>query len=177
MKLPSLWPVGCFAGGILLSSKLAGRLYLTPRLFLLVAASLLISGFVLLYKKWLLPAGIVAAAAWLCLGGAAAGLERISIPTNLASSLIDAGKLDSSVALRWRGRLRVDPLALPWGTRYDIKLEGVEIAAGIMPVSGGLRVTSYAKEPNAAAAPLARAGDRVEVLVRAVPVRISVIPA
>src|SRR5467141_2396459 len=104
MKLPSLWPVDCFAGGILLSSKLAGRLYLTPRLFLLVAASLLISGFVLLYKKWLLPAGIVAAAAWLCLGGAAAGLERNSIRTNLASSLIDAGKLDSSVALRWRGR-------------------------------------------------------------------------
>ncbi len=171
MKLPSLWPVGCFAGGILLSGKLAGRLYLTPRLFLLVAASLLISGFVLLYKNWLLHAGIVATAAWLCLGCAAAGLERISIPTNLASSLIDSGKLDSSVALRWRGRLRVDPLALPWGTRYEINLEGVETAAGVMPVSGGLRVTSYAKEPNAAAAPLARAGDRVEVLVRAVPVR------
>ena len=171
MKLPSLWPVGCFAGGILLSSKLAGRLYLTPRLFLLVAASLLISGFVLLYKNWPLPAGIVATAAWLCLGCAAAGLERISIPTNLASSLIDAGKLDSSVALRWRGRLRVDPLALPWGTRYEINLEGVETAAGIMPVSGGLRVTSYAEAQNAAAAPLARAGDRVEVLVRAVPVR------
>src|SRR5467141_845980 len=171
MKLPSLWPVGCFAGGILLSSKLAGRLYLTPRLFLLVVASLLISGFVLLYKNWLLHAGIVATAAWLCLGCAAAGLERISIPTNLASSLIDSGKLDSSVALRWRGRLRVDPLALPWGTRYEINLEGVETAAGVMPVSGGLRVTSYAKEPNAAEAPLARAGDRVEVLVRALPVR------
>jgi len=171
MKLPSLWPVGCFAGGILLSSKLAGRLYLTPRLFLLVAASLLISGFVLLYKNWLLHAGIVATAAWLCLGCAAAGLERISIPPNLASSLIDSGKLDSSVALRWRGRLRMDPLALPWGTRYEINLEGVETAAGDMPVNGGLRVTSYAEEPNAAAAPIARAGDRVEVLVRALPVR------
>ena len=120
MKLPSLWPVGCFAGGILLSGKLTGRLYLPPRLFLLVAASLLISGFVLLYKNYLLHAGIVATAAWLCLGCAAAGLERISIPTNLASSLIDSGKLDSSVALRWRGRLRMDPLALPWGTRYEI---------------------------------------------------------
>ena len=171
MKLPSLWPVGCFAGGILLSSKLVGRLYLTPRLFLLVAASLLISGFVLLYKNWLLHAGIVATAAWLCLGCAAAGLERISIPTNLASSLIDSGKLDSSVALRWRGRLRMDPLALPWGTRYEINLEEVETAAGDMPVNGGLRVTSYAEEPNAAAAPIARAGDRVEVLVRALPVR------
>ena len=161
MKLPSLWPVVFFAGGILLSGKLAAHLYLTPGLFLLAAASLLISGFVLLYKNWLFPAGIVATAAWLCLGCAAAGLERISIPTNLASSLIDSGKLDSSVALRWRGRLRVDPLALPWGTRYEINLEGVETAAGDMRVSGGLRVTSYAEAQNAAAAPLARAGDRV----------------
>jgi competence protein ComEC len=113
----------------------------------------------------------VATAAWLCLGCAAAGLERISIPTNLASSLIDSGKLDSSVALRWRGRLHMDPLALPWGTRYEINLEGVETAAGLMAVRGGLRVTSYAEAQNAAAAPIARAGDRVEVLVRALPVR------
>src|SRR6266481_1918577 len=161
MKLPSLWPVGCFAGGILLSCKLAGRLYLTPRLFLLVAASLLISGFVLLYKNWPLPAGIVAAAAWLCLGCAAAGLERISVPGNLASSLIESGKLDSTVALRWRGHLRADPLALPWGARYEINLDEVESASGVTPVSGGLRVTSYADEPNAAAPPLACAGDLV----------------
>ncbi len=171
MKLPSLWPVVFFAGGILLSGKLAAHLYLAPRFFLLGAALLLLSGFFLLYKNWLRPAGILAAAAWLCLGCAAAGLERISVPANLASSLIESGKLDSSVALRWRGRLRADPLALPWGTRYEIHLEDVESAAGVIPVSGGLRVTSYSEEPNAAAAPLARAGDRVEVLVRALPVR------
>jgi competence protein ComEC len=171
MKLPSLWPAVFFAGGILLSRKLAAHLYLTPRFFLLAAALLLFSGFFLLYKTWLLPAGILAAAAWLCLGCAAAGLERISVPANLASSLIESGKLDSSVALRWRGRLRADPLALPWGTRYEIHLEEVESAAGVVPVSGGLRVTSYSEEPSAAAAPLARAGDRVEVLVRALPVR------
>src|SRR5712692_911882 len=171
MKLPSLWPVACFAGGILLSGKLAANLYLSPRLFLLTAASLLLSGFVLLQKNRLLSAGFVAAAAWLCLGCATAGLERIAVPTNLASSLIESGKLDSSVALRWRGRLRADPLALPWGTRYEINLEEVESAGGVLPVSGGLRVTSYTEEPNAALAPIARAGDRVEVLVRALPVR------
>src|SRR5258708_27331919 len=43
--------------------------------------------------------------------------------TTLFRSLIEAGKLDSSVALRWRGRLRADPLALPWGTRYEINLD------------------------------------------------------
>jgi competence protein ComEC len=171
MKLPSLWPVVCFAGGILLSGKFAPHLHLAPRFFLLAAAFLLLSGFVQLHRNWVVPAFIAAAAAWLCLGCAAAGLERISVPANLASSLIESGKLDSSVALRWRGRLRADPLALPWGTRYEINVEGVESAAGLMPVSAGLRVTSYSEEPNAAASPLARAGDRVEVLARAFPVR------
>jgi len=171
MKLPSLWPVVCFAGGILLFGKLAAHMHSTPRTVLLAAASLLLFGFVLLYKNWLLPACIAATAAWLCLGYVAAALERNSTPANLASALIESGKLDSSAALRWRGRLRADPLALPWGTRYEINLQEVESAGGVTPVSGGLRVTSYTEEQNADAPPLARAGDRVEVLARALPVR------
>jgi competence protein ComEC len=171
MRLPSLWPIVCFAGGILLSGKLAVHLHLTPRFFLLAAASLLVVGFILLRKNWLPAAAFVATAAWLCLGCAAAGLERVSVPANLASTLIESGKLDSSVALRWRGRLRADPLALPWGTRYEINLDEVESAGGVMPVSGGLRLTSYAGEANAATPSRVRAGDRIEVLVRALPVR------
>jgi competence protein ComEC len=171
MKLPALCPVVCFAGGVLLSGKLTRHANLTPRLFLLASASLLLTGFILFARKWLLSAGFVGAVAWLCLGCAAADLERISTPANLASTLIESGKLDSSVALRWRGRLREDPLALPWGTRYEINLDEVESAAGITPVSGGLRVTSFAAEPNAVALPEARAGDHVEVLARALPVR------
>src|SRR5258708_8205072 len=171
MKLPSLWPVVCFAGGILLFGKLAAHMHSTPRTVLLAAASLLLFGFVLLYKNRLLPACIAATAAWLCLGYVAAALERNSTPANLASSLIESGKLDSSAALRWRGRLRADPLALPWGTRYEINLDEVESVSGATPVSGGIRVTSYAEEPNATASPQARAGDRVEVLARALPVR------
>src|ERR1700730_5253994 len=100
MKLPSLGPVACFAGGILLFGKFAARMNSTPRSVLLAATSLLLFGFVLLCKNWLLPACIAAGAAWLCLGYAAAGLERISAPTNLASSLIESRKLDSSAALR-----------------------------------------------------------------------------
>jgi competence protein ComEC len=171
MKLPSLWPVVCFAGGILLSGKLPAHLHLEPRFSLLVVAFLLLTGFVALYKDWVLTAGIAATIAWLSLGYVAVSLERMSVPANLASSLVESGKLDSSVALRWRGRLRADPLALPWGARYEINLEEVEAATGVVPVRGGLRVTSYAEKPNAAASPLARAGDRVEVLVRALPVR------
>jgi competence protein ComEC len=171
MKLPSLWPAVCFAGGILLSGKLAAHSHLTPRFFLLVAASLLLAGFILLRKNWLPAAAFVATAAWMSLGCASASLERVSVPANLASALIESGKLDSSVALRWRGRLRADPLALPWGTRYEINLDEVESAAGLVPISGGLRLTSYAGEANAATPPRVRAGDRVEVLARALPVR------
>jgi competence protein ComEC len=126
---------------------------------------------IVLSRDWILAAGIVATAAWLCLGCAASGLERISIPNNLASSLIESGQLDSSVALRWRGRLRTDPLGLPWGTRYEIQLEGVESADELVPVSGGLRLTSYAGDASVSFPLLARAGDRVEVLARASPIR------
>jgi competence protein ComEC len=171
MKLPALWPVICFAGGILLSGRFAEHLNFAPHFALLAAASLLLAGFILLVRGWIFAAGFVAAVAWLCLGCAAARLERISVPANLASDLIESGKIDSSAALRWRGRLREDPLALPWGTRYEINLDEVESASGVTPVSGGLRVTSYAGEPTAAAPPDARAGDRVEVLARALPVR------
>ena len=171
MKLPSFWPVVCFAGGILLFGKFAAHLYLTPRFYLAAAASLLLVGFVALRKSWLLAAGTVGVAAWLCLGFAAADLERISAPSNLASSLIESGKLDSSVALRWRGRLRLDPLQLPWGTRYEINLDEVESAAGVFPVSGGLRATSYRDESNAVVPLPVRAGDRVEVLACVVPIR------
>src|ERR1019366_3278446 len=125
MKLPSFWPVVCFAGGILLFGEFAAHLNLPPRFFLAAAASLLLAGFVALRKSWLLASGGLAVAVWLCLGFAAAGLARISEPSNLASSLIESGKLDSIVALRWRGRLRADPLQLPWGTRYEINLDEV----------------------------------------------------
>ncbi|MBZ5699861.1 MAG: ComEC family competence protein [Acidobacteriia bacterium] len=171
MKLPSLWPVACFAGGILLFGKFAAHLHLPFRFVLAAAASLLFAGFVALRRSWILASGILAVAAWMFLGFSAAGLERLSVPSNLASSLIESGKLDSSVALRWRGRLRGDPLQLPWGTRYEIDLDEVESSAGAFPVSGGLRTTSYSDESNAATPLPVRAGDRVEVLARAVPIR------
>jgi competence protein ComEC len=171
MKLPCLWPVLCFAGGILLSGKLAGYGQPAPIIYVLTTALLLFSGYILLHKNWILETAIVATAAWLSLGFAAANLERAAVPHNLASTLIESGKLDSSVALRWRGRLRTDPLPLPWGTRYELDLEQVESSAGAIPVTGGLRLTSYREESPAAATPLARAGDRVEVLAQALPIR------
>ena len=171
MKHPSPWPAACFAGGILLSGKLASFAHPAPVIFVITPALLLLFGFLLLHYNWLRTAAILGAVAWLFLGLAAATLERAATPRNLAGTLIESGKLDSSVPLRWRGRLRTDPLHLPWGTRYEIDLDQVESSAGAMPVTGGLRLTLYRDESQAAAPLLERAGDRVEAFVHAVTIR------
>ncbi len=171
MKLPSLFPVALFAGGILLSIELKTFALLSPRICISAVLLFLLFGYIALRQNWILAAALFAAGAWLSLGMAASNLERASMPPNLASTLIETGKLDAETALRWRGRLRGDPLALPWGTRYEINLEEVESSAGVTPVAGGLRLTYYGGESGIAAAPPARAGDRVEVLARARPLR------
>src|SRR5580704_3162515 len=154
MKLPSLQIVAAFAGGILIAGAVLTHFpaQFAARVWLALAVA------------WL--AWSSAMAAWLCLGGAAATLERVAVPQNLASTLVDAGQLNSKEPLRWTGRLRQDPVRLPWGLRYEIGLEGVEVAGTEVPVSGGLRVNYY-WEPDGADPPPTRAGDRVEALVRA----------
>ncbi len=137
---------------------------------LALGAFFLLMGVALQYLRRPALAAIAAAALWICLGTAGSGFERISAPANLASSLIESGTLDSSVALRWRGRLRTDALQLPWGRRYELDLEEVESAGGITPVGGGARLTSYRDEAVTPATSPARAGDRVEVLARLMPV-------
>jgi competence protein ComEC len=170
MKLPSLFPVACFAGGILLSGGLASYLHSTPRTLILVTIAFLICAFILISRRLILAAAIVGAGAWIFLGAAAANLERSTVPVNLASTLMESGKLDASATLRWHGRLRSDPLKLPWGTRYEIALNSVESAAGVTPVTGGLRLTSYRDESKAAPPPQARAGDGVECLAHVIPI-------
>ncbi len=170
MKLPSLFPVAFFAGGIFLSIELKKFALLSPRIVIFAGLLFLLFGYIALRRNLILVAALFAAGAWLSLGMAASHLERASVPPDLAASLIESGKLESETALRWRGRLRSDPLQLPWGMRYEIDLDEVESSAGITPVAGGLRLTYYNAEPASAAPPAARAGDRVEAFVRARPI-------
>src|SRR5229473_302243 len=156
MKLPSLFPAGFFAGGILLAIALKNFVWPGPRSFLLTAILLLLFGFVALRKNRAVPAALLAAGAWIALGMAALSLERSSVSSNLAETLIEAGKLDSSTALRWRGRLRDDPLQVPWGSRFEINLEEVESVAGTTPVAGGMRLTYYSGELGNSLPPAAR---------------------
>jgi competence protein ComEC len=174
MKLPSLPIVAAFAGGILLSGAVLAHfpVQLIARFFVMLAVVFLGVATAALARRragvwfaWLAVVG-----AWLCLGGAAATLERAAVPANLASHLVDAGRIDSKEPLRWTGRLRQDPVRLPWGLRYEIGLEDVQVNGNELPVQGGLRVNYY-WEPGAPDPPVARAGDRVEALVRAKPPR------
>ena len=171
MKLPSLFPAIVFAGGILLSAEFGSFATIPPRVYLITVCTFLIAAYIALRWNRVVGAAVLGAAAWACLGAAAANLERAAGPPNLAGTLVESGKLDADAPLRWRGRLRSDPLQLPWGMRYEVDLEEVESGAGTTPVAGGLRLTYYRPESkNETAPPPARAGDRVEALAKARPV-------
>lgn len=171
MKLPSLFPVVVFAGGILLAVEFGSFATRSPRVHLIAVCTFLVAACIALRRNWIVVATLLGAAAWACLGVAAANLERAAVAPNLAGTLVESGKLDADAPLRWRGRLRSDPLQLPWGMRYEVDLEEVESGAGITPVAGGLRLTYYRPASgNETAPPPVRAGDRVEALAKARPV-------
>lgn len=167
MKLPALWVAAAFAGGI----ALATRWPETLKLWLAAAVATMLIGGVLLWRSKTHAAWALALVAWGALGGLAVGIERAAIPANHVTRLIGAGRLDTTEPLRWQGRLREDPMALPWGRRYEIDLERVEVGDANMPVSGGLRLNLYGAEHFEGMPRGLRAGDRVEALVRARPPR------
>ncbi len=135
MKLPALWIAASFAAGIALASRWPA----SPKVWAgAVATAILVAG-ILAWRDFAAPAWVLALAAWLALGGFATAVERDAIPANHVTRLIAEGRLDTTVPLRWRGRLREDPLLLPWGRRYQIDLEQVESAGTFLPAAGGLR--------------------------------------
>jgi competence protein ComEC len=167
MKLPALWIAAAFAAGI----SIASRWQASPKIWCAAAAVAISAGIILVWRQHPTVAWCFALLAWIALGGLAIGVERAAVPRNHISQLIASNSIDTSVPLRWRGRLREDPLRLPWGLRYEIDLEDVESAGVELPTSGGLRVNFYtgphATEPQQGL----RAGDRVEALMKARPPR------
>jgi competence protein ComEC len=167
MKLPALWVAVAFVTGVAFAVRWPGEM----RTWLLVSVEAIVMAAVTAWRGRVATAWVLALVAWAALGGFATGIERASVPPNHVTHLIAAGRLDLSEPLRWRGTLREDPLSLPWGRRYEIDLEQVEIAGAYVPVSGGLRANLY-NGPQAGGVPSGlRAGNLVEVLVKATPPR------
>src|SRR5271157_3974534 len=166
MKLPSLYIATSLAGGILLADLTFLQAHFGSRTWMLLGLACLAAGGLLarLGNSW--PSWAAAMAAWIFLGGAASTLERTAVPSDRVTSLIEQGRIETGQPLRWTGRLRQDPVRLPWGLRYDVELEQVEVGGNSLPVHGGLQV-QYFREPDSDAPPNVRAGDRIEALVKA----------
>jgi hypothetical protein len=109
MKLPALWIVAAFAGGIALASRWPEPI----RWWFAAAVAAMLLGAILLWRSQTQAAWALALVAWLALGGLAIGVERNAVPANHVTRLISAGRLDTTEPLRWQGRLREDPMALP----------------------------------------------------------------
>jgi hypothetical protein len=81
-------------------------------------------------------------------------------------SRIAAGQIELKTPVRWHGHLRSEPARLPWGVGLEMELSGVETAAGMIPLSGGMRIGFTPKEGDSAL-PEVHAGDEVSVMAQA----------
>jgi len=167
MRFPFLWMAGALAGGVLLRG--GGERLSLPLLPL--AAFLLLAGLLLARAQQLRLAWCAGLAAWCALGAAAANLQQAAIPENHVTQLFARGALNSEDTLRWRGQLRTEPQRTPWGLRYELELENVDVAGLTQNIVGGLRVNYFASAEQNEPAPRLRAGDRVVALLRARPPR------
>ncbi|HWQ02896.1 MAG TPA: DNA internalization-related competence protein ComEC/Rec2 [Candidatus Nitrosotenuis sp.] len=162
--------VAALSAGILLANG-TGLRTLAPAVWLAGVLTSLLVGFGLFRRVNLGGTWSAALSAWLFLGGLAAVGEIQSLPSNHITKVVASGAIDAREPLRWRGQLRSDPARLPWGVRYELDLAGVEFAGRDLPVSGGLRATYYFNEQHNESVPPLRAGDEVELLLRARPPR------
>ena len=168
MKIPALWMAAAFAAGLAIIQHAA----ISVSLCAAAAGACIMLALIALRLRRAGIAWIFTLAAWVAVGSIAASMQRAHVPANGVTTLIAHARLDTSVPLRWQGRLRTDPADRPWGREYLIDLEQVEAGDATMPVRGGLRVTLY--EDRAAwrsGQSELRAGDRVEALVKAQPPR------
>ena len=163
MKLPALWIFSAFAVGVEIASLRTEPVRVWGAT---AAIAILLAGLSLWRGRSLAALGL-SLLAWCALGGLGATVERSTIPSNEVSRLIATGRIASSDTLRWRGRLREDPITLPWGHRYEIDLDEVESASETLRVSGGLRANLYPNRRATTELPPFLAGDRVEALMRA----------
>ena len=160
MKIPGLYVLPAFCIGIIIAALHP----VSGRAAVLCAVAVFLMALLLWRTHFEMASFILALAGWTTLGFLALVVQQHSRPINLASTLIEANTIDYKFPIRWRGVLRENPETLPWGTRFDVDLESVQISGVQVKVSGGLRAT-YFGEDIARAATL-HAGDSIELIAQ-----------
>ena len=164
MRIPAVAIATAFAGGILL-----GRgLQVSPRVLgisFLWFTSLLIAVLLFTWRKKIWAATTLSLVGWGCLGAVGMVVASRPLPGEHVLSRIAAGQIELKTPLRWYGHLRGEPARLPWGVGLEMELSGVETAAGMIPVTGGMRIGFTPKEGEAL--PEVHAGDEVSVMAQA----------
>ncbi len=72
--------------------------------------------------------------------------KKPAVPAKAVAKLSRRRRLDLSSPHHWTGRLRADPLRLPWGERLEIELESVESEGSSLPVRGGLQISFFHRQ-------------------------------
>ena len=161
MKIPGLYVLPAFCIGIIIAALHPA----SGRAAVLCAAAIFLTALVFWRIRFEMASFVLVLAGWTALGFLALIVQQHSRPTNLASGLIEANTIDSKFPIRWRGVLRENPETLPWGTRFDLDLESVQLSGEQVKVSGGLRATYFGEDIARAAA--LRAGDSIELIAQA----------
>ena len=164
MRIPAVAIAAAFAGGILLGRELHLSHRVLEFSFLLIIFLLIVT---LLFawrdKVW--AAAIFSLAGWVCLGAAAMVSALQPLPAEHILNRLAAGQIELKTPLRWFGHLRNEPAQLPWGVGLEMDLSGVQTSAGMIPVTGGMRMGYTPKEGDAL--PEVHAGDEVSVMAQA----------
>jgi competence protein ComEC len=164
MRIPAVAIAVAFAGGILLGRGLHLSRSVLGISFLCII-SLLIAALLFAWRENLWTAVIFSLVGWVCMGAVAMIVASRPLPAEHILSRIAAGQIELKTPLRWYGHLRSEPARLPWGVGLEMELSGVETAAGMIPVSGGMRIGFTPKEGETL--PEVHAGDEVSVMAQA----------
>ena len=164
MRIPAVAIAVAFAGGILLGRELHLSRGVLGVSFLVVF-TLLIAALLFASKAKLWTAASFSLLGWVCLGAIGMSVASRPLPAEHVLSRIAAGEIELKTPLRWYGRLREEPARLPWGVGLEMELSSVETAAGMIPVSGGMRVGFTPKEGERLSE--VHAGDEVSVMAQA----------
>ena len=170
MKIPAVAIAAMFAGGILLDQSAFIAHHAASRQFLLTiaasACAFLCLAVVLTRRDSLWFAASASLLSWLDLGILASCLTQQPLPPKHILSRLAARQVPLRTPLRWGGVLRSEPSRMPWGYAFDLNLESVEMASGLVPVVGGMRIGYTPRDANPPL-PQLHAGEEVSVFAEA----------